>query len=229
MMQNILLLHGAVGSKDQLTELQNNLKGTFAVHLINFSGHGDAPANTQPFSIPLFARDVLSYLDENEIETINIFGYSMGGYVAMYLAIHHPTRINKIITLATKFKWNATIAAKENTMLQPEKIEELLPAFAHSLQKRHLPNDWKTVLQKTTAMLTEMGKNNPIKPEEFVDIHNQTMLMLGDKDSMVTLDETLHIYKNLAHAQLAVLPNSAHPIDMVNMESLVNELKTFLH
>lgn len=228
-MQEILLLHGAIGSKDQLIDLENNLKDSFSVHRINFSGHGDSPANTQPFSIPLFASEVISYLDENEIETINFFGYSMGGYVAMYLAIHHPTRINKIITLATKFKWDETVASKEIKMLQPEKMKELLPAFASSLQKRHMPNDWKTVLRKTSAMLTEMGKNNPIKPEEFIDIHNQTLLMLGDKDKMVTLDETLKIYKNLPHAQLAVLPNTAHPIEMVNMESLVNELKTFLH
>lgn len=228
-MQEIILLHGAIGSADQLTDLRINIADSFKVHGINFNGHGGSPFGTHPFSIKLFAEEVIAYLDEHKIETINVFGYSLGGYVALYLGNHYPLRISKIITLATKFKWDEAIAEKENKMLQPEKIEELLPAFATSLQKRHAPNDWKLLLKKTADMLTKMGHSNPIKPKEFETIHHQTLLMLGDKDKMVSLDETLKVYKALPHAQLAVLPNSPHQIEMINMESLVNELKTFLH
>lgn len=228
-MQELLLLHGAIGSLDQFIDLDRSLEDSFIVHSINFNGHGGSSMNSKPFSIKLFADEVLLFLNKHEIETVHVFGYSMGGYVAMYLANHHPHRINKIITLGTKFKWDEATAIKENQMLQPEKIEELLPAFANSLQKRHAPNDWKTVLKKTADMLTDMGKNNPIKPKEFAAVHHQILLMLGDRDKMVTLDETHRIYKSLPHAQLAVLPNTQHPIEMVNIDRLVNEIKTFLH
>jgi pimeloyl-ACP methyl ester carboxylesterase len=152
----------------------------------------------------------------------------MGGYVAMYLAKHHPQKINKVITLATKFTCDEAIAAKEIKMLNAEKIEEKLPGFAMSLQKRHAPNNWKTVLEKTAAMLLEMGNANPLKPDDYKIIQHPVLLMLGDRDKMVSLDETLEVYKNLSDAQLAVLPDTAHPVEMLNIDRLTFELRTFL-
>lgn len=227
-MQHILLLHGAIGAMDQLAELETKLSGTFMVHRLNFGGHGGSPFAEQNFSIQVFAEEVIHFLDKNKIETTNIFGYSMGGYVGMYIANHYPLRIHKIITLATKFTWDTAIAMKEIKMLQADKIEEKIPAFAHSLQKRHAPNNWKTVLEKTAAMLFEMGKDNPLKSEDYANTHHHALLILGDRDKMVTLDETLQVYKMLPNAQLAVLPNTQHPIEMVNMERLAYEIKAFL-
>jgi pimeloyl-ACP methyl ester carboxylesterase len=152
-MEQILLLHGAIGAMDQLSALEDQLSGSFLVHRLNFSGHGGSPLSGGSFSIALFAEEVISFLDKKGIDALSIFGYSMGGYVAMYIAKHHPERIQKIITLATKFSWDEAIAAKEMKMLNAEKIEEKLPDFATSLQKRHAPNDWKLVLERTAAML----------------------------------------------------------------------------
>lgn len=227
-MQQILLLHGAIGAMDQLSELENELADSFEVNRLNFSGHGDSPFSGEPFSIALFAEEVVSFLDKKKIETISIFGYSMGGYVAMYLAKHHPQRVHKIITLATKFNWDEAIAAKEMKMLNAEKIEEKLPDFAGSLQKRHTPNNWKTVLEKTASMLFEMGKNNPLRSGDYGDIKHPVLVMMGDRDKMVSLDETLEVYKALPNAQLAVLPATAHPIEMVNSGRLAYELRRFL-
>ena len=227
-MEHILLLHGAIGSQEQLLPLEKNLADTFIVHILNFSGHGGSPFVDAPFSINLFASEVVAFLDKKGIDSTHIFGYSMGGYVAMYLAKNHPQKIKKIITLATKFTWDESIAAQEIKMLNAEKIEERLPDFAATLQKRHAPNDWKTVLQKTAIMLTQMGKDNPLKPADYSTIMHPTLLMLGDRDKMVTLDETFKVYKNLPQAQLATLPNTAHPIETVNADRLANEIKSFL-
>ena len=45
---------------------------------------------------------------------------------------------------------------------------------------------------------------------------------------MVTLDETVEVYKNLPMAQLAILPDNAHPIEMVNQARLALEIRSFL-
>ena len=87
---------------------------------------------------------------------------------------------------------------------------------------------WKTVLEKTAAMLVDMGIDNPLKLEHYTTIQHQALFMLGDRDKMVTLDETVEVYKNLPKAHLAVLPNTAHPIEMVNSYRLANEIKAFL-
>ncbi len=227
-MGHILLLHGAIGSADQLSLVEEKLTDSFTVHCLNFSGHGGSSFVDTPFSIPLFAAEVIAFLDKTGIQSIPVFGYSMGGYVAMYLAKYHPERINKIITLATKFKWDEAIANNEIKMLQADKIEEKLPAFAAALQKRHAPNNWKTVLEKTVVMLSEMGKANPLKTTDYPEIQHPVLLMLGDRDKMVTFEETLEVYKNLPNAQLAILPNTAHPVEMVNIDRLINEIKSFL-
>ncbi|MBK8521640.1 MAG: alpha/beta fold hydrolase [Chitinophagaceae bacterium] len=227
-MQTILLLHGAIGAANQLSGVENELADSVAVLHFNFSGHGGSPFAAEDFSIALFAMEVMAFLDKKGIPSINIFGYSMGGYVAMYLAKHHPERVNKIITLATKFKWDENIAANETKMLNAEKIEAKLPDFAASLQKRHAPNNWKTVLEKTAAMLVEMGKDNPLKPVDYPAIQQPVLLMLGDRDKMVTLEETVEVYKNLPKAQLAILPNTAHPIEMVDQARLAYEIRSFL-
>ena len=227
-MEPILLLHGAIGAMDQLAELDKKLSSACTVHRLNFSGHGGFGYDEKKFSIHLFAHDVLNYLDKKKITSVSVFGYSMGGYVALYLAKHHPERIHKIITLATKFKWDEVIAAKEINMLQPGKIEEKLPAFAISLQKRHAPDDWKKVLEKTAVMLFEMGKDNPLQRDDYLNIQHSTLLMLGDKDKMVTLEETQEVCQTLPNGQLSILQNTPHPIELVNTTALADKIIAFL-
>jgi pimeloyl-ACP methyl ester carboxylesterase len=227
-MQHLLLLHGAIGSNEQLIPLKEKLEGNFIVHTLNFSGHGGNKMPEAGFSIETFANDVLEYLELNNIEAINIFGYSMGGYVAMWLAKNHPEKINHIITLATKFYWDKEVAAKEAKMLVAETIETKISAFAASLKQRHAPNDWKEVLIQTSSMLMDMGENNPLKLENYVSIDHPCLLMLGDKDKMVTLTETVDVFKQLPNAQFCVLPATAHPIEQVNVDILTFHIKQFM-
>lgn len=226
-MQQLLLLHGALGAKEQLADLEHLLLEDFIITRLNFSGHGGMPFTQAKFSIEIFAEEVIHFLDANNLKTVNIFGYSMGGYVGMHLTKHFPDRVNKLATLATKYQWDEVIATKEVSLMNAEKIVQKIPAFAESLSKLHAPNNWKSVMEKTAEMLTAMGKQNPLQAQDYNTIHHQVLLMLGDRDKMVTLDETLSIYKTLPNAQLAVLPNTAHPIEQVNMETLAFELKRF--
>ena len=109
------------------------------------------------FSIPHFANDVLRFMNENKIEVPSIFGYSMGGYVGSYIAKHFPQRVEKLITLATKFNWDEKIAAREIKFLDVETIEQKIPVFAEDLQRRHAPQDWKLVIEKTRQMLLQQS------------------------------------------------------------------------
>ncbi len=227
-MQPLLLLHGAIGASDQLVQIAEELSDNYKVYTLDFSGHGGNPFPAEPFSIPLFAQEVLAFLDKEGLGKVSIFGYSMGGYVAMYLAKHHPERVDEIVTLATKFYWDEATAAKETKMLDAGKIEEKLPAFAAALQKRHAPNDWKEVLSKTITMLNSMGQDNPLKPDDYTTIENPCMILLGDRDKMITLDETLQVYKTLPNAQMGMLPNTHHPIEQVNVPYLLFYIRQFI-
>jgi pimeloyl-ACP methyl ester carboxylesterase len=225
---HLLLLHGALGAADQLKPLAAELEKDFTVHTLDFSGHGRKPFPDSPFSIPLFAQDVLTYMDEQQLPETLIFGYSMGGYVGMYLVLHHSSRVTKLATLATKFYWDPAIAQREMQMINPEKIQEKLPAFAKTLEQRHQPKDWKVVLQRTAGLLKDLGDKPLLSADNCNNIQIPTFLMLGDRDKMVSQEETVTIHKSIPNAQLTILPGTPHPIEQVDTTQLADQLRRFL-
>jgi pimeloyl-ACP methyl ester carboxylesterase len=222
----LLLLHGAIGSQKQLAPLAGLLQADYEVHTLNFSGHG-GEALPGRFSIELFAKDVLRYLEQHSIPKADIFGYSMGGYVALWLAGHYPDQVQRVFTLATKFDWDPVIAEREIGMLIPEKIEEKLPGFANTLKERHAPEDWKQVLHKTAAMMLEMGRQNPLSPIELSAIRQHVIVCVGDRDKMVSLKETMEASARIPNSHFQVLPDTLHPIEQVPLEKLKKELNAF--
>lgn len=226
-MKHLLLLHGAIGAKDQLGELAGLLENDFVVHSLNFNGHGGEALTSEPFSIAAFAEEVEEYLSNHNIQEASVFGYSMGGYVAMYLAKQKPQLLNKIVTLATKFYWNETVAEKEASMLNAETIEEKVPAFAETLKHRHYPNDWKLILQKTKTMLLQMGRQNPLQLNDYSTILQPVLLLLGDNDKMVTKEETEAVQKVLPNGSFQLLEQTPHPIEKVNSENLARIINKF--
>ena len=226
-MKDLFLLHGAIGAKDQLQPLADVLKDKYRIHTFNFSGHGGEPF-AKEFSIPHFAEELSKYLQQHDLGMINIFGYSMGGYVAIYFAKQYPNTVDKLVTLATKFYWDETVATKEVKMLNADKIAEKLPGFAEQLKQRHSPNDWKTVLDKTKEMLLQLGKQNALQLADYSAISTPCLLLLGDNDKMVTLDETTAVKEALPNAKFQLLTNTPHPIEQADVNRLASVIDSFI-
>jgi pimeloyl-ACP methyl ester carboxylesterase len=218
-MEKLLLLHGATGSKAHLQSLDEALSDTCETHAIDFAGHGDAITDDYNFSIEKFADQVFAYITQLG-ESVHIFGYSMGGYVALHFAKKHPELVKSIITLGTKLYWSSEIAVKESAMLNAEKLEEKAPAYIESLKKIHTRNNCRDVLSGTQKLMKHLGDTNLLLEEDVSTISCPTLLMLGDKDKMVSLEETLNVFKQLPNAKMAVLPGTPHLIDKVNINLL---------
>ncbi|HEX2787267.1 MAG TPA: alpha/beta fold hydrolase [Ignavibacteria bacterium] len=229
MKKNLLLLHGALGSKEQLTELEEKLSSDFKIYKMNFSGHGGENFPDEPFSIKLFSDELVKFINENNLQGIDVFGYSMGGYVALHAALNNAGTglINKIFTTATKFDWNEETSKKEAGMLNPEKIEEKIPAFAEQLKQRHAPQDWKQVLNKTEEMMLNLGKNPELKESDFEKIQNEVLISVGDKDNMVSIQETKNTSEKIPNAKFLLLENTPHPIEKISVDLLSGEIKKF--
>lgn len=221
-MNPILLLHGALGSKIQLEPLKKLLEvNGRTVYSIDFSGHGGKPVGQTEFGIELFVQDVLEFLEHESIQEVDIFGYSMGGYVALWFAHGHPQRVGKIITLGTKYDWSPESAEKETSKLDPEKILTKVPAFARILEHRHAPNDWKELLHKTKAMMLSLG-NNPLLNKEVLNlIHPPTTILLGDQDDMADIDFSKQVAEWLPNGEFKLLEATPHPIEKVNLDKLI--------
>jgi shikimate kinase len=223
----LLVLHGALGSEAQLEPLKNALANSFEVHTLNFRGHGGRDFGKDGFSINCFTEDVLAYLQEQNLDKIAILGYSMGGYVALDLARKHPNRVGKIFTLATKFAWSIESASKEVKMLNPAVIEEKVPAFATALKERHAPLDWKEHLEKTAAMMLELGGGAALSSDDFSSITNEVLITVGSKDRMVSQEESETVANVLPNGRFELLEDVKHPIEQVDLGLLSKKVLAF--
>ena len=219
MKPNILLLHGALGSSSEFDKLTKFLSEKFTVHTLNFDGHGSSLIDL-PFSIDLFTQNVIDYLNKKSIVEIDIFGFSMGGYVAMNLALNHPKLIGRILTLGTKFDWSIESAEREVKMLNPTKIEEKIPAFAKYLQALHQSNDWKLIMEKTAQLMLNLASGEKLNDTDFNNLDHKIMLCLGSKDKMVSMTETKHVAQQLKNSQLMLIDTFDHPISMIDHKVL---------
>jgi pimeloyl-ACP methyl ester carboxylesterase len=226
MKRKLLLLHGALGSSAYFKPLAAILEEHYEILTLDFSGHGSKPPTQEGFSIPFFAQEVFSFLEENQIEKIDIFGYSMGGYVAVYLAHEHPDKVTKIFTLGTKWDWNLESSTREAQMLNPEIVIQKVPKWAQSLNNLHGEN-WPDLMRKTAQMLLEMGQNQPLNQTQMEQIATPVLLTIGDKDQMVSIDETRHISHLLPHAQCIVLKEVPHPIEQIDAHFLAERIHSF--
>jgi len=226
-MQTIILCHGALGSKNDLENLKLVLSNNgFNVYTFSFSGHGGTEFESD-FGIHQFSIELENFILSNKLVKPSIIGYSMGGYVALYLASRSAGSIYKIITLATKFNWTKEAVEKETGMLDPKMMLEKVPAFAASLEKKH-GSSWKDLLAKTAQMMRNISENNYLNIETLKTIQNKTLIGLGDKDQMVTLEETVNVYKTLPGANMYMLPNTKHPVESVNLAVFAAVITEFL-
>lgn len=226
-MKDIVLLHGAIGAADQLEPLAAALEQkAIRTHRFSFSGHGNTPFRAQ-IGIAQFAAELEEFIQAHGLEKPAVFGYSMGGYVALYLAKTRPQLLDTIITLGTKFAWSPEIAAKETGMLDATTIREKVPKFAEALKARH-GKEWELLLQKTSEMMISLGKAPALKDEDFAAIGQNVLLGLADHDNMVSFDETRHVFKSLKQSDLYLLPRTKHPIETVNAPLLAEIIANYL-
>jgi pimeloyl-ACP methyl ester carboxylesterase len=229
----LLLLHGALGARDQLAPLEACLAGRLgpAVHVLEFEGHGSSPElEDAPYRIERCACEIVDFLDAEQIPQADIFGYSMGGYAALYLAglDSGADRIGRILTLGTKLEWSPEIAAREIRMLDADKIEAKVPKFAAMLAERHSASGWRTVMEKTAGLLTALGEQPLLDLDGLARLPHPVRLCLGDRDEMVGLDETQRAFKALPDGEFCVLPRTPHPMERVRPERLADVVVDYL-
>lgn len=223
-----MILHGAAGSKERFEKLAESLKDKFDVYRMNFSGHGGEPIPEEPFSTELFAKDVINFLNNNEVRQVNIFGFSMGGFVGLYLASHFPERVLKVFTLGTKFNWTKETVKQQVKLLDPETITEKIPAYAEELKQLHHPNNWIEVIEKTVEMLTEMGKKNPLSDTDLIGLEIPVLIAMGDRDNLVIIEESVFSFRLLIKGQFLVIPNTPHPVHNVDVDILSGQITRFM-
>jgi pimeloyl-ACP methyl ester carboxylesterase len=152
----------------------------------------------------------------------------MGGYVALNLAAKSPDLVIKIITLATKFNWTEESAAQETKMLNPDKIEEKVPAFANALNNVHGSN-WKQVVSKTATMMLDLGKDKILTDKALQSIKHKTLITIGDKDKMVSIEESQKSASLLPNSSLQIIEGFPHALEKTDQKQLSSIITVFIN
>jgi len=94
----LLILHGLFGSLSNWGWHSKQLARTYAVHGIDLRNHGDSP-HSDELNYQLMAEDVKQLMEQLEITKSYLLGHSMGGKVAMQLALTYPQLVRRLIVV----------------------------------------------------------------------------------------------------------------------------------
>ena len=216
--QPLVLLHGAYMTIDAMGEVVPALAETRQVIAVELQGHGRTADMDRPVSYELMADDVAALLRHLVIEKADVFGYSMGGGVALQVAIRHPEVVRKLV---------AASASYTSDGMQPE-LHEMLPSITPEMfagspieaayqEVAPNPGDFPTLVEK----LKRLDMTPFAWPAEDVrGIEAPTMIVVGDADA-VRLEHAVELFRllgggamgdlaGLPESRLVVLPGTAH-------------------
>lgn len=225
--KDLLLLHGALGAASQLDRFRDKLSYRYNIYTFDFIGHGKRSADQNKLSIKLFADQLKEFVADNGLEGCDVFGYSMGGYVALHAASEDQELFRKIVTLGTKFDWNPDSSEKEAAMLNADKIIEKVPLYAGFLEKLH-GDKWRKVLERTAELMKDLGNKPELSKEKFEKISYKVLISVGEKDKMVSVDESRNVSSLIRNCGCAVLPFTTHTLEQVDVKLLESMLHYFL-
>jgi pimeloyl-ACP methyl ester carboxylesterase len=223
MKPSILLLHGALNTSAQFGALSQKLEAYFDVHTLDFSGHGHVPYDGT-LDMKVLVGDIHGFFEKMEADTCHIFGYSMGGYAALSFAHSKPEKLNKIITLGTKWDWNPISSAKEVAMLDPDVMIEKVPSYVVKLQSMFGEKNWINVVRNTAALMHDLGHGGALTEDDFSTIENDVLILRGSDDKMVTAESSVEVVKWLRNGTYKEIDGAPHPLEKVDIGILAEFL-----
>jgi 2-succinyl-6-hydroxy-2,4-cyclohexadiene-1-carboxylate synthase len=97
----LIVLHGFTGSAETMAGVSEALAEDYCVHALDLVGHGesDAPESLEFYSMERCVGQLLAALDALGLERAHFLGYSMGGRVALSLALAAPGRVSSLVLI----------------------------------------------------------------------------------------------------------------------------------
>jgi len=93
----LLFLHGFLGSLQDWDAIIGKLQQNFYCVSVDLPGHGNTPNPLKNYSFAETGDDLANFLTEMNFAPVSVIGYSMGGRLALYLALRHPNLVNKVV------------------------------------------------------------------------------------------------------------------------------------
>lgn len=176
---HIILIHGLFGSLDNLAMVAKSLEENYSVTSVDVRNHGSS-FHQMNMSYDELAVDIINLMNYLNIESALLLGHSMGGKIAMQVALQNPKRVNKLIV--------ADIAPVQYPNHHKKIIEGLTEISATALTSRKQANDVLSNYVETPAIRQFLLKNLAIHEGKLTYKCNIENIALGYPDIMSKIE-----------------------------------------
>jgi pimeloyl-ACP methyl ester carboxylesterase len=178
----LILLHGGLGAIEMFGPNLPALAKVRKVVAVDLQGHGRTADIDRPFSVEAMADDIAALAKHLGLERPDVMGYSLGGGVAVALALRHPELVGKLVVVSTALRRNAfypEILAMQ-TQVTPAAAETMkqTPMYHLYASLAPRPQDWARLLGKIGDF---MSKDFDLS-KQAATIKAPTMIVCGDAD-----------------------------------------------
>jgi pimeloyl-ACP methyl ester carboxylesterase len=235
----LLLLHGGLFDIElQFGALLPGLSAGRRVIAIDLQGHGRTNDVDRPLSASALASDVVEVLSSLNLSKVDVFGNSLGGAVAIELAVEHPELVRKLIVASASFSRDGergqnTAAVAEMTvdMLAGTPMEQVYLAKSPHPDHEHL----QRLLEKIGGF---MEHASGWSDEQIRGIAAPTLITVGDCD-IITIEHAAKFlrlrggdvngdFDGVPESQLAVFPGTTHFFGMARTDLVLGVVIPFL-
>jgi pimeloyl-ACP methyl ester carboxylesterase len=214
----LVLLHGAYMTIDLMGPILPGLAKTRQVIAPEQQGHGHTADVDRPLTYEHMADDTAALVRHLGIETADVVGYSMGGGVALQMAIRHPDLVRKLVVASASYTSDGmhAVALEMFPSITPELFAGS-PIEEAYLRTAPDPAAFPMLVEK----LKQLDVTAFAWPEQAISrIAAPTLIVLGDSDG-VRLEHAVELFgllgggvmgdlSGMPKSQLAVLPGTAH-------------------
>ncbi len=220
----VVLIHGLFGDKDNLNNLNKHLSAHFNVMSIDLPGHGKS-SHLSEWTFESVITEIDTLLSEKGFYPSSIVGHSLGGKVAMAMALLHPSKIKKIVVADiapaiypprhdTVFKALQAVqdANIENRKQGLEILNSILvePGTAQFLLKslKQIDNQWRW--QFNLAGLVNSYSNIIGWPFSNKTYEGETLFIKGEKSDYLTQAHAQPIKQMFPKATFKIISDTGH-------------------
>lgn len=239
-MASIVLIHGA-GDSSAVWELQTKEFSTrHKVLAVDLPGHGQRLSESGFISHEKNADEVCRLMDANGIATAVIVGHSMGGGVAMMLALNHPERVQALMLVATGARLKMRPEFMEQAKATAEKYGKTMPSSTHIIpveQMVHpeIPADVVAWLKPRVGQASAEATYADFQANSSFDVMSRlgeikapTLVIGGSEDKMAPNKFSEFMANAIPGATMEVISPSAHYPMVEQSEKFNHTFEAFL-
>ena len=215
----VVLVHGLGGRSEDWRNLAPYLvRSGYRVYMPDLPGFGrsDKPADFS-YAIPDQSATVAGFMDTLGLRQVYLGGWSMGGWIAQYLAASHPERVTKLMLfdsagLLEKPAWNTDLFTPVSAV-ELDQLDALLmpnpptvPGFIAADLLRVSRNRAWIMRRALSSMLTGRQATDRLLPHLKMPV----LIVWGAMDHITPLSQGQTIHRLIPQSQMEVVPGCGH-------------------